>query len=352
VPIVLIVDDQLVSRMILDQIVRSIADDVHAVTFADSVEALQWAREHSFDLVLADYKMPRMDGIEFTQEIRRLPGGADIPLVMVTCMDDKATRYHALEAGATDFLAKPIDHHECRARCKNLLTLSRQQAIIRDKARWLEREVRQTTLEIVQREKETLLRLAKAGEFRDLDTGNHVYRMARYSRVLAEAMDMDEAFCDTLELAAPMHDIGKIGIPDHVLLKPAKLTPAEWETMQRHTWIGHDILQGSPSKYLQTGATIALYHHERYDGAGYPRGLRREEIPLEARIVAVSDVFDALLTKRPYKNPWSLEDVTTYFREQGGKQFDPECVTALFRRLDVILAIMDEFRDRGEAASR
>jgi two-component system response regulator RpfG len=122
--------------------------------------------------------------------------------------------------------------------------------------------------------------------------------------------------------------------------------------MQRHTWIGHDILQGSPSKYLQTGATIALYHHERYDGAGYPRGLRREEIPLEARIVAVSDVFDALLTKRPYKNPWSLEDVTTYFREQGGKQFDPECVTALFRRLDVILAIMDEFRDRGEAASR
>jgi two-component system response regulator RpfG len=350
-PTVLIVDDQLVSRMILDHLVRSIADDVQAIAFADPLEALAWATENPFDLVLADYKMPRMDGIQFTQAIRELPGGADTPLVMVTCMDDKPIRYQALEAGATDFLGKPIDHYECRARCRNLLTLRRQQVIIRDRARWLEREVRKVTLEIVHREKETLLRLAKAGEFRDLETGNHVVRMARYSRVLADALGMDTPFCDRLELAAPMHDIGKIGIPDEVLLKPGRLTAAEWETMKQHTWIGFDILKGSPSPYLQTGATIALHHHERYDGTGYPRGVRGEEIPLEARIVAVADVFDALLSRRPYKTAWPLEDVNSYFRQQGGKQFDPDCVGALFRRLDTIVSVHEDIPDRNEAAS-
>ena len=344
-PTVLIVDDQLVSRMILDHLVRSIADDVHAVAFADPVEALAWATENPFDLVLADYKMPRMDGIQFTQAIRELPGGADAPLVMVTCMDDKPIRYQALEAGATDFLGKPIDHYECRARCRNLLTLRRQQVIIRDRARWLEREVRKVTLEIVHREKETLLRLAKAGEFRDLETGNHVVRMARYSRILADALGMDTPFCDRLELAAPMHDIGKIGIPDDVLLKPGRLSPAEWETMKQHTWIGFDILKGSPSPYLQTGATIALHHHERYDGTGYPRGVRGEEIPLEARIVAVADVFDALVSERPYKLAWRFEDAIGYLREQVGRHFDPRCAEAFLGRLDTVREIHGALAD-------
>jgi two-component system response regulator RpfG len=149
-----------------------------------------------------------------------------------------------------------------------------------------------------------------------------------------------------------MHDIGKIGVPDQVLLKPGKLTGEEWDLMKRHTWIGFDILKGSPSQYLQTGATIALYHHERFDGAGYPRGVRGTEIPLEARIVAVADVFDALLSRRPYKNPWHLEDVIAYFRGQSGLQFDPECVAALFCRLDAILGIHEEYADRDEAASQ
>ncbi|MDJ0741366.1 MAG: response regulator [Gammaproteobacteria bacterium] len=337
-PRVLIVDDQLISRMILEQLVRSIGDETEAVSFADPVEALEWAKDNPHDLVLTDLKMPNMNGVEFTQWLRKTPSCNDVPVVIITCMDDQTTKYRALEAGATDFLTKPIDHHECRARCRNLLKLREQQGIIRDRARWLEKEIADKTRELQLREKETLLRLAKAGEYRDSDTSGHVFRMANTTRMIAEALGKDAEYCDAIEQAAPMHDIGKIGVPDNILLKPGRLNARERAIMQHHARIGFEILRDSPSQYLQLGATIAWCHHERWDGAGYPRGIHGADIPLEARIVAIADVFDALLSERPYKPRWPVERAIASIRAEAGKHFDPACVDAMLQRLDEIVA--------------
>jgi two-component system response regulator RpfG len=308
------------------------------MSFDDPVPALDWAKNNAHDLVLTDYKMPNMDGIEFTQWLRKIPTCADVPVVIITCMDDKSVKYRALEVGATDFLTKPIDHHECRARCRNLLRLREQQTIIRDRASWLEKEIYAKTRELRLREQETLLRLAKAGEYRDQETGGHVLRIAQSSRLIAELLGCNEEFCDTIELAAPMHDIGKIGIPDSILLKEGRLNANEAVIMRKHAVMGYNILRDSPSHYLQSGATIAWCHHEWYDGTGYPRQLKADEIPLEARIVAVADVFDALLSKRPYKDPWTVSQAVQHIRSERGQHFDPDCVDALSQGLNDILA--------------
>jgi two-component system response regulator RpfG len=342
-PFILLVDDQFTSRKILEQLVITLNDHLEVKSFADPVSALEWARNHQPDLVLTDYKMPQMDGIEFTRRFRALH--VDTPLVMVTAVEDKEVRYLALEAGATDFLTKPIDHTECRARCRNLLQLSHHQRIVKNRALLLESKVSEATKEVRIREEETLLRLAKAGEYRDEETGNHVIRMAKFSRLMAEKIGLPESDCHVIEIAAPMHDIGKIGIPDGILLKPGKLDDAELRVMRTHARIGYEILKDSPSKYLQLGAVIALGHHERYDGSGYPSRLRGYEIPLEARIVAVADVFDALTSVRPYKKAWSIQDSLNYLSSERGKHFDPDCVDAFHAQFEKILRVREMFID-------
>jgi two-component system response regulator RpfG len=342
---VIIIDDQSVSRMILTELIRAIGDEIQVQSFADPVAALDWMRAHGADLVLTDFKMPLMDGVELTQWIRQIPACTDVPVVVITCVDDKAVRYRALEAGATDFLSKPIDHYECRARCRNLLQMRRQQSIIRDRARWLEDEIRETTRTLKLREQETLFRLARAGELRDQETGNHVLRIGRYVRLIAEALGLDRKRIEVLEHAAPMHDIGKMGIPDRVLLKNGPLDQAEWEIMKSHTRIGYDILKGSPSHFLRAGATIALNHHEHFDGSGYPEGLVGKAIPLEARMVAVADVFDALRSARPYKGPWDHQRCVEYLQTGRGRQFDPQCVDAFLSQPVVIEQIAQDLTD-------
>lgn len=349
---VVIVDDQSTSRRILEELVRTVETGVEVRPFASPVEALKWVKSQPPDLVLTDYKMPHMDGAEFTQWLRKIPACSDIPVIVVTGVEEKTVRYRALEAGATDFLTKPIDHYECRARCRNLLTLRRQQQIIKERARWLERQVTDAVREIRVREKETLLRLARAGEYRDEGTGNHVLRMACYSRLIAESLGMSEEECDVVEKAAPMHDIGKIGVPDRVLLHTGRLEGADWEIMKSHVTIGYEILRDSPSNYLRTGAIVALRHHERYDGQGYPDGLEGEEIPLIARIVAVADVYDALVSERSYKRAWSLQEAIAYLGSQRGKHFDPRCVDVFVAQLDRVARIQEEYRDRRDISSR
>jgi two-component system, response regulator RpfG len=260
-------------------------------------------------------------------------------------VSEKSVRYDALEAGATAFLTRPIDQIECRTSCRNLLKLHEQQSIIQDRADWLARQVEVATQQIVSREHETLLRLAKAGEYRDEVTGNHVVRMAKYSREIGEALSLSDKECDEIEYAAPMHDIGKIGIKDEILLKPGQFEDHEWAIMQEHTRIGHAILSNSQSRYIQTGSIIALNHHERFDGSGYPNGLSGKDIPLVARIVAVADVYDALVSPRPYKSAWSTEDAQDYLHKHAGSQFDPICVEAFFERLENINNIHKVFSD-------
>src|SRR5499426_2579216 len=348
---VMVVDDQSTGRAILEEVVRSIDANIAVQTFESPIDAVRWATTHASDLVLVDYQMPEIDGIEFVRRLRLLPEYAHVPMVMVTVHDDRKVRYAALDAGITDFLTKPVDGRECLARCRNLLTLRRQQIALEDKRRLLEGMVEEATREIREREKETLLRLARAGEFRDEETGYHLIRMARYSRLIANAVGLDRDEAESIELAAPLHDIGKIGIPDQILLKPAKLDEAEWQVLRRHPLIGHEILKGSASKYVRMGALIALGHHEKYDGSRYPNVLVADHIPLCARIVAVADVYDALTSPRPYKQAWPAERAFQYLAAQRGRHFDPRLADAFVSLRRDITEIQSQWQDPGPAAA-
>jgi two-component system response regulator RpfG len=342
---VMVVDDQSTGRAILEQVVRSLDDRVMVEGFGRPVDAVVWATRHVADLVLIDYMMPEMNGIELAKRLRALPGYDHVPIMMVTAHDDRKVRYDALDAGVTDFLIKPVDARECMARCRNLLTLRRQQLALEDKRRLLEGMVEEATREVRDREKETLMRLARAGEFRDEETGYHLVRMARYSRLIADTIGLEREEAETIELAAPLHDIGKIGIPDQILLKKDKLDGVEWDTMRSHPIIGHEILKGSASKYVRMGSLIALGHHEKYDGSGYPNGLVSDHIALCARIVAVADVYDALTSARPYKKAWSSTEAFEFLQQQRGRHFDPHLVDAFTGVKAAVERIQGELRD-------
>lgn len=342
---IIVVDDQSTSRAILEQIVRGLDVSIQVEAFESPIEAVRWATGRVADLVLVDFQMPEMDGIEFVRRLRLLPDYEHVPVIMVTVNDDRKVRYAALDAGVTDFLNKPVDTRECLARCRNLMTLRRQQLVLEDRRKLLEAMVMEATQDVRARERETLFRLARAGEFRDSETGNHVIRMARYSRLIANAIDLPAQEAETIELAAPLHDIGKIGIPDNILLKAAKLDSREADVMRRHPVIGYEILKDSPSIYLRMGALIALGHHEKFDGSGYPHGMVGDHVPLAARIVAVADVFDALTTVRPYKTAWEIDIAYEYLIGQRGSHLDPRLVDAFLGVKEETALIRAEFSD-------
>lgn len=341
---VLVIDDSLINVTLLCRLLDKL-DACTSISFLDPAAALTWCHEHTPDVVLVDYMMPEMNGIEFIRQFRAIQHCADLPVLMITANDEVALRYEALEAGANDFLIKPVDKIEFLARTKNMLALRRHQRFLENRASWLNAEIQKATIEIRARERETILRLCKAADSRDPETGAHIVRMANYSRLIANKLNLPEAFQEMILEAAPMHDIGKVGIPDHILLKPGKLTVDEFSIMKTHASLGYQILADSASETLQMGAEIALSHHEKFDGSGYPNGLIGTAIPLSARIVAVADVFDALTSERPYKHAWEIERAVIFLKEGSGQHFDPACVDAFLSDFAQVLKIKARYRE-------
>lgn len=341
---VAIVDDSESATSFMTGLVLDLRN-VDVTPFGESLEALAWLRRHPVDLVIVDYLMPALDGLGFIERFRKEPIQQGVPVIMVTASDCKDVRYMALQLGATDFLTKPIDPVEFTARISNTLDAQQIRKSLADRSSWLAGEVARATAALVDREREALLFLGRTAEHRDPETGRHLNRMSNYSWLIARALGLPNDEADRIKDASPLHDVGKVAIPDHILLKPGKLTPDEYTVMKGHAQHGANILSGSKSPLLQLACEIALTHHERFDGGGYPRGLAGEAIPLPGRIVAVADVFDALTTTRPYKRPWSFDDAHRYLREQSGRHFDPVCLDAFASRLAEVHAIHQAYQD-------
>ena len=341
---VLVIDDNEINLLLLRQLVIQV-ESCEAFTFADPRAGLADCATTLPDLLIVDYMMPDLDGIELIRRFRALPGRADIPVLMITANDELDVRYRALQSGANDFLSKPIDKTEFLARVRNMIALRLNQRRLEDRASWLAEEVLKATEEIRRRERETVLRLSRAAEYRDPETGAHIVRMAHYSWIIAVRLGLPLEQQQLILEAAPMHDVGKVGIPDSILLKPAGLTADEFAIMKQHAEMGSKILSGSTSPLLQMAAQIALCHHEKFDGSGYPQGLAGEDIPLAGRIVAVADVFDALTSERPYKPAWSTERAVAHMAGRRGSHFDPVVVDAFLRDFDEVLAVRERFAE-------
>jgi putative two-component system response regulator len=336
---VLVVDDSRSSLALLASIVAEV-DGVEVGTSINPLEALARCAAEQFDLILVDHIMPEMDGVEVTRRLRARDAYRLVPIIMVTSDSDQSLRVDAIGAGATDFINKPFDRTELLARVRNLLALRHAQTELADRAQWLAREVEHATRHLVEREEEVIYRLARAIEYRDGDTGDHVSRVALICRLIAEGMGLPAERCRNIYLAAPLHDIGKIAIADAILSKPGKLTADEITIMRTHVTIGARILENGTSDLIRMAELIAQSHHERWDGAGYPDRLSGNDIPLEARIVAIADVFDALCSERPYKAAWPIEKAYAEILRLAGSHFDPACVDAFIAKWPGIEAIM------------
>lgn len=337
---ILVVEDNPITLAVIANIARRIPD-VEVIDCSDPLEAMIACRGRVHDLVLIDYMMPGMNGIDFIRALKADEVYRSVPVVMITADGERALRIEAIEAGATDFLNKPVDPEELKVRLRNLLALRRAQVELADRARWLAVEVEKATRELLEREEEMIWRLARAIDFRDGGTGAHISRVATISRIVAEEMGLPPDHCRMIYLAAPLHDVGKIGVDDAILNKPGRLDPDELAQMRRHVAYGAAILENGRASLIQVAERIARCHHERWDGAGYPAGLAGEEIPVEGRVAAIADVFDALCARRPYKHAWDKEEAKAEIRSLAGSHFDPACVAAFERGWERIAAVVE-----------
>ncbi|XPF95779.1 response regulator [Colwellia sp. RE-S-Sl-9] len=320
---VLVVDDEPTNLRVLQQILQ----DSYRLSFAKNGEdALKFAEKEQPDLILLDVMMPGMTGFEVCSTLKNIDKTKSIPIIFVTALNDDTDEAKGFEVGAVDYITKPVSPAVVRARVKTHLSLVQAE------------ELRRTRLQIIQR-------LGRAAEYKDNETGMHVMRMSHYSQVIALAYGLSKAHSENILNAAPMHDIGKIGIADSIMLKPGKLTDEEFSIMKTHPQIGAEILGETDSELLSLAKIVSLTHHEKWDGTGYPNQLKGEEIPIEGRIVALADVFDALTSKRPYKEAWTVEKTMDYIRNQSGKHFDPELVIVIENELDKILSIKEKWLD-------
>lgn len=336
---ILIVDDHAINLLFLSKVISKLPD-TEVCTELSAPKALLACMDKSWDLIVVDYMMPDLNGLAFVRALRRLPGHAHTPVLMVTASTEPEVKYQMLDLGVVDFLPKPTDPSELTARARNLISLREATKALEQHNATLRKGVQDMTLELAARERESLLVLARAAESRDPETGYHLARMSTYSRLIAKQMGLDDQTVEHIFLAAPVHDVGKIGIPDRILLCNGRLNEEEWQEMKRHTLYGYDILAKSKTPILRLGAQIALNHHEAWDGSGYPNGIAGEDIPLAARIVTVADIFDALTSKRTYKPAWTVQDAVDELVSLAGRRLDARCVDAFLAQLDKVKEVM------------
>jgi putative two-component system response regulator len=346
---VVICDDSITNVMVLAKLIEE--EGVGKIdTFTDPRKLQPFLAQTAgcIDLLVLDIEMPYLSGFDVMANIDEdFNGNWPFSILVITGLQNREVRTRALNSGASDFLDKPFDQVEVVLRVRNLLEVRRAFKAQAHHARHLEEEVRRRTAELDRANDMLLYLLAQAGEMRDSETGKHVDRVGRYSRLLAEGLGLPAELCSIIEKAAPLHDIGKIGIPDQILHKRHKLDVEEREQMNTHTIKGLHLLgeYGHDSMVLQMAASIAHNHHEHWDGSGYPRGMQGEAIPIEGRIVAMADVFDALTTQRPYKQAWSVDKVRDFFQDGAGSHFDPSLTEVLLEDFDKFVAVMHELAD-------
>ncbi|MCB1738023.1 MAG: two-component system response regulator [Gammaproteobacteria bacterium] len=334
--LILVVDDVPDNIDVLASVLR---DEYEIKAALNGDKALRIAAlEPKPDMILLDIMMPDMDGYEVCRRLKANPLTSEIPIIFISARSTVADEQRGFELGAVDFIPKPISPPIVQARVHTHLALN-------DKRRLLAREVRNKTLELRETRVKIIQRLGRAAEYKDSETGLHIIRMSHYARLIAEAYGGNEEWVERIFNAAPMHDVGKIGIPDHILRKPTKLDADEWAIMKQHTLIGAKIMGDDPDPLLQMARTIALTHHEKWDGRGYPHGLAGEAIPLEGRIVALADVFDALTSRRPYKPSWTIYDAAALISEHAGSHFDPNLVPLFHKVMPSILRIRNQYAD-------
>jgi len=345
---ILVVDDKSANVMLLEQLLEEEGyDNVFSTT--DSREVVQIYLEEKIDLILLDIRMPYMNGIEVMEALKKTIGKEDyLPILVLTAQTDMETRQKALAVGARDFITKPFQPWEVFQRIHNMLETRVFYNNQKSRANSLASEVSKRTKEIHETQLEVVRRLGRAGEYRDNETGAHVLRMSKSCKLLALKAGLGKQFAELILQASPMHDVGKIGIPDSILLKPGRLTDEEREIMNTHVAIGVDIIGDFDTPMLEMAREIAATHHEKWDGSGYPKGLYTQIIPVEGRIAAICDVFDALLSTRPYKEAWPLEKAINLLKEESGKHFDPHLVKLFLEIIPEVQSLREEYPDEEE----
>lgn len=346
---ILVVDDAAEN---LDIVVHTLGETYDIIVAKDGLTAVKLAETERPDLILLDIIMPGKNGYDVCRELKADKQTKTIPIIFLTGMDGSESKKQGFDLGAVDYITKPFEVEELKARVSNHLFVKTAQDTLRRQKEILEMKVAERTFELNETTKkmeffslEAVLRLSRAAEYRDDDTGNHVFRVGLYSAEIARDLKFSEENVKKLMWSAPMHDVGKIGIPDSILQKPGKLTAEEWTNMKNHTVMGAEILGGSSSEIIKMAEMLAQGHHEKWNGKGYPDGKAGEEIPFLCRIVALADVFDALTTERPYKKAFSLEKSFEIIKEESGGHFDPEIVDSFFRIRDKIIEIKEKYSD-------
>ena len=343
---ILIVDD---TKANIDILVSALGKNYKLSVALDGNSALSQAMANPPDLILLDIMMPMMDGFEVCSKLKSDPSTNSIPIIFITALDETDYVTKGFKLGAVDYITKPFRIPELNARVHTHLSLRQAMQAYADQNRILDLRVQERTRELRDTQLEIIYRLSRAAEYRDNDTGMHIKRLSHLSKILAAACGCDEETCELIFNASPMHDIGKIGIPDAVLLKPARLDAEEWKIMKTHTTIGAEILSGHDSLLIKMGGLIALTHHEKWDGSGYPQGLSEYKIPLAGRVVAICDVFDALTSRRPYKEPWPPNEAIDEIRACSGTAFDPKLVDCFLKcqsdLLDVMMSLKEEIQE-------